>query len=100
MLLVSISGTLWLLISLAFILDSVDAPRYLVRATLALLGLAFVAVVFPFSQVQCSGGPCIGGQGLADEWYAALTYGLPGIAIAFTAALVAYGVLRHRDAKA
>jgi hypothetical protein len=99
MLHVSIGGTLWLLIALGLILHSLDAPRRLVRATGALLGLMFVALVLPLSEAQCSGGPCIGMEGISDEWYDVLLYGMPGVAIAFTIAVIAYGLLRHRGAR-
>jgi hypothetical protein len=100
MVMVSIAGTLWLLISLAFILDSVDAPRGLIRTTLALLALSLLAVLLPSVRDQCSGGPCFGVQGLPGKWYDVLTYGLPTVAIGFTIAAIAYGLLRHRRAKA
>jgi hypothetical protein len=98
MTIVSIGATLWLLTSLAFILDSVKAPRRLIQAGLALLGLEFAFVVLAFSQARCEGGPCTGDEGLAGASQTIVMYVAPAIAAAFTLCLIVYGLMRHRHA--
>jgi hypothetical protein len=91
---VSIAATLWLLISLAFILDSVKAPLHLIRATLGLLAVEFVIVVAPFADDPCVSGPCDDD----DLWLTVVSYVTPGLAGALTLYAIGYGLLRHRGA--
>ena len=93
-----VGGTLWLLISLAFLLDSLNAARALIRALMAMLAAEFVFVIVAVERAECA-GPCFGEEGLiqATGLFAALAfYVIPGLAGAFTLYLVAYGLRRRR----
>ena len=95
------SGTLWVLISVAFILDAVEAPRRLIQVGLALLGAEFLLLVVAANSAECSGGPCVGTDHITEATGASealVSYVIPGLTAAFTLYLVAYGVLRHRRA--
>jgi len=95
------SGTLWLLISLAFIMDAVEAPRRLVQVGVALLGAEFVLLIGATSSAECSGGPCAGSQHITEAtgaWPEIVTYVIPGLTAAFAIYVVAYGLKRHRRA--
>lgn len=96
------SGTLWLLISLAFLLDALKAPRHLVQAGLALLGAEFVLLVVASYSAECTGGPCVGEQHITEATglsAAIITYVIPALTAAFALYLIAYGLLRHRGAR-
>jgi hypothetical protein len=96
MALVITGATIWLLISLAFLLDSLKAPQHLVRVGLALLALEFVAIVVALAQADCSGGPCVGGPGVDGLSRSAVTYVVPALAAAFMLYVTAYGLRHHR----
>jgi hypothetical protein len=95
------SATLWLLISLAFILDAVEAPRRLIQAGLALLCAQFVLLLVAGYSAECAGGPCVGTETITEATGvsgAIVTYVIPGLTAGFALYVVAYGVLRHRNA--
>ena len=96
------TATLWLLVSLAFILDAVDAPRRLIQVGLALLGAVFVLLVAASASAECSGGPCVGEQHITEAtgpWETVVSYVIPGLTAAFAVYVVAQGLLRHRGAR-
>ena len=95
------SATLWLLISLAFMLDAVKAPRRLIQVGLALLGAEFVLLVVASYSAECAGGPCVGTETIteaAGTGQAIVTYVIPGLTAAFALYIVGYGLARHRGA--
>jgi hypothetical protein len=95
------SATLWLLISLALILDAVEAPRRLIRIGLALLGAEFVLLVVAGSSAECPGGPCVGEERITEATGASeaiVSYVIPGLTAVFALYVIAHGLLRHRGA--
>lgn len=92
----TIGATIWLLISLAGILNSVSAPRRLIQAPLALIGVEFVLVVAAFSERDCAGGPCSPADALSGPSEVFVSYLMPALAAALTLYLIAYGVRHHR----
>ena len=96
------SATLWVLISLAFILDAVEAPRRLIQVGLGLLAAEFVLLVVAGYSAECAGGPCVGNEHITEATGASgavITYVIPGLTATFALYLTAYGLLRNRDAK-
>ncbi len=94
-----IAGTMWLMVSLAFILNALHAPRWLIRIPLGVLAVEFVLSIVAVAGAECTGGPCAGTQGLGGASLTAIQYVLPGAAVAFTLYVIAYGLLRHRGAR-
>jgi hypothetical protein len=96
------STTLWLLVSLAFILEAVEAPRRLIQVGLVLLGVEFVLLVVAANSAECAGGPCVGAERITEATgalEAIVSYVIPGLTAAFALYVIAYGLLRHRDAE-
>jgi hypothetical protein len=96
-------ATIWLLISLAFILVALDVHPRVIQAGCAILGLEFVFLAVAAGSAECSGGPCTSEQlltGATGVPAALITYVLPALTAGFTLSLIAYGLLRHRGAKA
>ena len=96
------SVTLWLLISGAFLLDAVKAPRRLIQAAVALLGVEFVLLVVAANSAECAGGPCVGAERITETtgpWGTIVTYVIPGLTAAFALYVLTYGLMRHRGAK-
>ena len=95
---VVIAATMWLMVSLAFILNALRAPLWLIRVPLGVLAAEFVLTIVAFYDAECDGGPCEGSQGLHGASLTAIQYVLPGAAVAFTFYAIAYGLRRHRRA--
>jgi hypothetical protein len=96
------SATLWLLISLAFILEAVEAPRRLIQAGLGLFAAEFVLLYVAASSAECPGGPCVGNEHITEATGVSgtvITYVIPGMTAAFALYLIAYGLQRHRAAE-
>ena len=92
------SATLWVLISLAFILDAVKAPRRLIQAGLGLLAAEFVLLVIAGYSAECPGGPCVGDEHITEATGASgaiITYVIPALTTAFALCLLTYGLRRH-----
>ena len=94
-LVVTIAATMWLLISLAFIVDSVKGPLSLTRGALTLLAVEFVVLALGFSDLRCAGGPCAGVEGLSDLSQTIVSYVIPGLALALTLYAIGHGLARH-----
>jgi hypothetical protein len=96
------SATLWLLISVAFLLDALKAPRRLIQIGMALLGVEFLLLVIAANGAQCTGGPCVGEQRITEATgpsAAIITYVIPALTAGFALYLIAYGLRRHRGAR-
>ena len=99
--LVVTGATIWMLISLAVILNAVKAPGRLIQVGLGILSLEFVLLVIASSTSECSGGPCVSGDQITEASglsAAAVSYVTPAFTIAFTLFAIAYGLVRHRGA--
>ena len=99
MALVVVASVLWLLVALALLLTTLEAPRGLVRAGMAILGADFVLLVVAAATAECAGGPCVGEEHLTETSgfvEALVKYAMPGLTAAFTVYLIAYG-LRRRE---
>ena len=93
------SATLWLLMSLAFILGAIEAPRRHIQLGMMLLTAEFVILVVAGSSAECSGGPCVGSERITEmtgPWEAVVSYVIPALTAAYALFLVAYGVRHHR----
>lgn len=95
---VVIAAMMWLMVSVAFILNALQAPRWLIQVPLGLLAAEFVLTIVAINDAECSGGPCIGSEGLHGWSLTAVELVIPGLAGVFTLYVVAYGLLRHRAA--
>ena len=84
---VPIAAAMWLMVSLAFILNSLHAPAWLIRIPLGILAAEFVLTIVEGYSAE-PGAP-----------YTAIVYVLPGAAVASTFYAVAYGLRRHRRAQ-
>jgi hypothetical protein len=94
-----IAAAMWLMVSLAFILNSVQAPRWLIRIPLGILAAEFVFTIVATYSAECEGGPCTGTEGFAGASYVAIVYVLPAVAVASTIYAIAYGLRHHRRAQ-
>jgi hypothetical protein len=97
---VAIAATMWLMVSLAFILNALRAPVWLIRVPLGVLAAEFVLTIVALYDGGECGGPCTGTEGMHGAALTAVQYVLPGCAVAFTLYVIAYGISRHRRAKA
>ncbi|MGH2837532.1 MAG: hypothetical protein ACRDJY_04185 [Thermoleophilaceae bacterium] len=97
---VVIAATMWLVVSLAFILNALHAPLWLIRVPLVVLAAEFVLTIGAVYDAECGGGPCEGSQGLHGASLTAIEYVLPGVAVAFTLFAIAYGLREHWRAEA
>lgn len=88
--------TIWLLIALAVILYTVNAPRRLTQAPLAVLALYGVWFFIASVDAECSGGPCAGIKRIGGATETVVLYVIPGIAVSLTLGAIAYGLVRHR----
>ena len=93
-----IGTTMWLMVSLAFLLNALKAPGWLIRVPLGILAAEFLLTIVALNRAECAGGPCSGTEGVHGWSLSAIQYVLPGLAVAFTVYLVAYGVGRHKAA--
>jgi hypothetical protein len=96
---VAIAATMWLMVSLAFILNALHAPLWLIRVPLGVVAAEFVLTIVAFYDAECDGGPCAGSQGFHGASLTAIQYVLPGVAVAFTFYVIAYGLRHHRRAQ-
>jgi hypothetical protein len=94
-----IAAAMWLMVSLAFILNSLHAPRWLIRIPIGVLAAEFVFTIVATYSAECEGGPCVGTQGFAGASYTAIVYVLPGVAVLATLYAIAYGLRHHRRAQ-
>jgi hypothetical protein len=85
---VVIAATMWLMVSLAFILNALHAPPWLIRIPLGVLAAEFVATI-AWGYSSAESGPA----------YTAVVYMLPGAAVAVALCTIAYGLRRHRRAE-
>jgi hypothetical protein len=84
---VLIAGTMWAMVSLAFILNSLHAPRWLIRIPLGILATEFVLSIVATYRDDPGASYTLG------------VYVLPGAAVAAALYTVAYGLRRHRRAQ-
>lgn len=82
-----IAAAMWLMVSLAFILNSLDAPRWLIRIPLAVLAAEFVLTIVAGYSAEPGAS------------YTAIVYVLPGVAVAATLYAIGYGLRRNRRAQ-
>ena len=90
-----IAATMWLMVSLAFILNSLRAPLWLIRVPLGVLAAEFVLTIVAVNDAECDGGPCVQLQGLHGASLTAIRYVLPAVAVASTIYAIAYGLRHH-----
>ena len=93
---VMIGATMWLMVSLAFILNALRVPGWLIRVPLGVLAAEFALTIVAVYGAECGGGPCTGTEGLHGASLTAIQYVRPAVAVAFTLYLIAYGLVRHR----
>jgi hypothetical protein len=93
---VVIAATMWLMVSLAFILNALHAPPWLIRVPLGVLATEFVLTIVAIYDAECAGGPCEGTQGVHGVSLTAVQYVLPGAAVAFTLYVIVYGLRDRR----
>ena len=96
-------ATIWLLVSLGFILVALDVDRRVIQAGLAILGLEFLFLLIGAGSAECAGGPCTGEQLLTEATgapAAIITYVIPARTAGYVLYVIAYGLRRHRHANA